>query len=152
MFLPFDCTFNYLTEVTNRGTQSFLRHLLHLIRKDLFKSSTLGWRTDINFNKAHTEKCIGFKSGDAGGHISLLQNLGKLRLHQSWVFPEEWHGAPSCWKVKHWSLEVFFISFSKSGVKISLLNFIYAPRKPEVTSKIWRLQSTPWGKNRICQR
>ena len=112
--------------------------LAHFLRKNLLKASTLRWATDETFvfNIDHTDKFVGFKSGDAGGYISLLQNLRKWCLHQFWVFIEEWDRAPSCWKVKSWFLKCFFIS-SKCGTKIlliyrSILILTHVQRKSEV--------------------
>ena len=96
--------------------------LAHSLRSDVFNKSTLVWATQETFVYSidHTGKSIRFKSGDAWGHISLLQTLGKWRVHQSWVFIVVWDGAPSCWKMKWWFLKCFIIS-SKARTKILLI-------------------------------
>ena len=42
---------------------------------------------------------MGFKSGELGGHISLVQNPGILLFSHSWLLFEVCAGAPSCWKI-----------------------------------------------------
>ena len=64
--------------------------LAQALTKDSFKDSTVvcGERQAPVSNMDHTLKSIGLRSGDEGGHNSLLQNRGKLSLHQAWVLLE----------------------------------------------------------------
>ena len=97
----------------------------HFLRSDVFNTTTLVWATKatVAFSIGHTNKSIEFKSGDAEVHISLLQNLGKWCLYHFWVFIEVWDGAPSCWKVKSWSLN-FFISSKDRSKMLLILRYL----------------------------
>lgn len=101
--------------------------LSHDFSKERFRASTDPWdEAQASASKMdHTEKSIGFRSGDEGGQSSLLQKLGKLSWHHFWVLFDVCDGAPSCWKVNGFSLKCFFASWS-AGVKInSMYEFVF---------------------------
>ena len=65
--------------------------------------------------KTTPKKSMGFKSGNVGGHFSLLWNLGKWHWHQTWIFS---------WGVRWYILlegEVIYF-FISSNVRIKVVN------------------------------
>ena len=99
-----------MSELPTEARSVFWGILVHSLRRDVLKATALEWATEetFAFSKDHTEKSTGFKLGDAGGHISSLQNIGKW-LTKIW----QNIGTPCCWKVKGWYLWIFFYPFKR---------------------------------------
>ena len=142
--MPTFCS-NYLcnvsSETLNYCTQLLLRYFSQALTKDTFKDSTCGERQVSVSNMDQTLKSIELRSGDEGGHNSMLQNRRKLSLHQPWVLLEVWEGAPACWMMTSSFLKWFFIP-RKAGVKISsmytfVLTLVPCFTKIEEISSFW---------------
>ena len=116
--------------------------LAQALTKDTSKDSTVecGERQAPVSNKDQTLKSIGLRSGDEGSHNSLLQNRGKLSLHQARVLMEVWEGAPSCWKVKSSFLMCSFI-LRKAGAQMSSIYTFVLTLAPCFTKKQRRFPS-----------
>ena len=111
---------NSSSEIINCCSNCFCGILAQALSKYTFKDCAVvcGVRQASVFNMDQTLKSIGLWSDDGGVHNFLLQNCGKLSLHQAWVLLEVWEGALSCWKVKYLFLKCSFISH-KAGAKMS---------------------------------
>ena len=100
--------------------------LIQALTKDTFKDSTVvcDKRQASVSNMDQTLKSVGLKSGDEGGHNSLLQNCRKLSLHRDWVLLDVWEGEPSCWKVKSWFFKCSIISRKAGAKMLSMDTFV----------------------------
>ena len=88
-------------EFVHPGTEVLLRYSDPFPNQKPFQSLLTLYATELAFvsKKDHAQKSMGIKSGNEGGHISSLQNLGKWREHHSEFF----------WRERKWSLLDFWL-------------------------------------------